>query len=121
MLNKLSKISRRQKCREQKMNKRGQVMMINLLFLLMTCATLIALIPQFNILLNLAQESSYLNCQGYRYQGDVNSSRSYNDSLPSNTLACLSIDLYLPYIVVAVLIAGVSRVIMGRITTDSGI
>ena len=102
-------------------NKKGQVMMINLLFLLMTVAVMIALIPQFNTLLNMAQQSNALNCQGYYYQGNVNSSLSYNASLPSNTLACLSIDLYLPYIVMAVLIAGVSRVIMGRITTDSGI
>lgn len=116
MLKKLNKISRR-----QRMNKRGQVMMINLLFLLMTVAVMIALIPQFNILLNMAQQSNFLNCQGYKYLGDASSPLSYNTSLPTNTLACLSIDLYLPYIVMAVLIAGVSRVIMGRITTDSGI
>jgi len=116
MSNKLSKIPQR-----DKMNKKGQVMMINLLFLLMTVAVLIALIPQFNILLNMAQQSNSLNCAGYYYNGDVNNTLSYNASLPSNTLACLSIDLYLPYIVIAVLIAGVSRVIMGRITTDSGI
>ena len=120
MLNKLSKISRKATQRRE-MNKKGQVMMINLLFLTMTIAVMVSLIPQFNILLNMAQESSFLNCQGYRYLGDVNNTRSYNDSLPSNTLACLSISLYLPYIVMAVLIAGVSRVIMGRITTDSGI
>jgi hypothetical protein len=116
MLIKLSKISRK-----KKMNKRGQVMMINLLFLLMTVAVMIALIPQFSTLLNMAQQSNALNCQGYKYLGDPNNTLSYNVSLPSNTLACLSIDLYLPYIVMAVLIAGVSRVIMGRVTTDSGI
>jgi len=120
MLIKLSKISRKAKQRKE-MNKKGQVMMINLLFLLMTVAVLIALIPQFNILLNMAQQSNALNCQGYYYQGNVNHTLSYNVTLPSNTLACLSISLYLPYIVMAVLIAGVSRVIMGRITTDSGI
>ncbi len=118
MLIKLEKISHRKK---RMMNKKGQVMMINLLFLLMTVAVMIALIPQFNILLNMAQQSDFLNCQGYFYQGNPNSTLSYNVSLPSNTLACLSIDLYLPYIIMAVLIAGVSRVIMGRITTDSGI
>ena len=117
MLIKQKKISQQDK----KMNKKGQVMMINLLFLLMTVAVMIALIPQFNILLNMAQQSNALNCQGYFYQGNPNSSLSYNESFPSNTLACLSISLYLPYIIMAVLIAGVSRVIMGRITTDSGI
>lgn len=101
--------------------KKGQVMMINLLFLLMTVAVMIALIPQFSTLLNMAQQSNSLNCKGYYYNGNPSDTLSYNDSLPSNTLACLSIDLYLPYIVMAVLIAGVSRVLLGRITTDSGI
>ena len=102
-------------------NKGGQVMIINLLFLLMVVAVMVALIPQFNILLNQAQQSDYLNCKGYYYNGDVNNTLSYNVSLPSNTLACLGITLYLPYIVLAVLIAGVARVLMGRITTESGI
>ena len=106
---------------KKQMNNKGQVMMINLLFLLMTIAVMIALIPQFNILLNMGQQSDALNCKGYYVDGNENNSLSYNASLPTNTLACLSISLYLPYIIMAVLIAGVSRVILGRITTDSGI
>lgn len=102
-------------------NNKGQVMIINLLFLVMTIAVMVALIPQLTTLLNLAQQSDYLNCKGYSYNGNPNSVYSYNASLKSNTLACISIDLYLPYIVMAVLIAGVSRVILGRITTESGI
>ena len=112
----LRKISDRKKT-----NSKGQVMIINLLFLLMTIAVLVALIPELTNLLNLAQQSDYLNCKGYAYSGDPNNSLSYNSSLTSNTLACISIDLYLPYIVMAVLIAGVSRVILGRISTESGI
>lgn len=103
------------------MNKRGQVMIINLLFLVMTISVLIALIPQMTEMLNMAQQSDYLNCRGYYYNGDPNNALSYNDSLKSNTLACVAINFYLPYIILAVLIAGVSRVLMGRITTESGI
>ena len=113
----LRKISTKKK----RMNKKGQVMIINLLFLLMTIAVMIALIPELVTLLNMAQQSDYLNCKGYYYNGNPNHSLSYNNSLKPNTLACISIDLYLPYIVMAVLIAGVSRVIIGRITTESGI
>lgn len=102
-------------------NKRGQIMIINLLFLLMVVAVMVALIPEFNSLLNMAQQSDYLNCKGYYYNGNINDTLSYNISLPSSTLACLGITLYLPYIVLAVLIAGVARVLMGRITTESGI
>jgi hypothetical protein len=119
MLNNLKKIS--QWKTEKDKNNRGQILMINLLFLLMSVAVMIALIPEFNTLLNMAQQSDALNCQGYYYNGNANNSLSHNNSLPTNTLACLSIDLYLPYIIMAVLIAGVSRVLLGRITTDSGI
>lgn len=107
--------------KDRRMNKRGQIMIVNLLFLLMTVAVMIALIPQFSLLLNMGQQSNALNCKGYYVDGNPSDPLSYNSSLPTNTLACLSIDLYLPYIVMAVLIAGVSRVILGRITTDSGI
>jgi len=95
-------------------NNRGQMIMINLLFLLMTVAVLVALIPALNAILNIAQQSDNLNCSGYSYNGDANDSLSWNRSLPSNTLACLAIDLYLPYIVLAVLIGGVSRLIASR-------
>jgi uncharacterized membrane protein len=106
---------------ENRKGKKGQVMIINLLFLLITISVMIALIPQLVTLLNMAQQSDYLNCNGYKYLGDVNNTLSYNVSLPSNVLACIGINLYLPYIVLAVLIAAVSRVVLGRITTDSGI
>lgn len=95
-------------------NKRGQVIILNLLFLLMTIIVLIALIPQMTVLLNMAQQSDHLNCRGYIYEGNVNHTLSYNDSMKSNTLACMSVDLYLPYILLAVLIAAVSRVIVSR-------
>lgn len=106
---------------KKSMNNKGQVMIINLLFLLMTIAVMVALIPELTTLLNLSQQSDYLNCKGYSYNGNPNSVYSYNASMKSNTLACISVDLYLPYIIMAVLIAGVSRVILGRITTESGI
>ena len=115
-------VLKKTKCKKKKkMNSRGQVMIINLLFLIMTIAVMIALIPQLVTLLNMAQQSDYLNCKGYSYEGNSGHTLSYNDSLESNLLACISIDFYLPYIIMAVLIAGVSRVILGRITTESGI
>jgi hypothetical protein len=88
--------------------------MINLLFLLMTIAVLVAMIPALNAILNIAQQSDGLNCPGYKYNGTASDPLSYNVNLPSNTLACLAIQLYLPYIVLAVLIGGVSRLIASR-------
>jgi hypothetical protein len=100
--------------KQKEKNNKGQMIMINLLFLFMTIAVLVALIPALNSLLNIAQQSDGLNCNGYNYLGNPNSSLSYNASYPSNDLACLAIKLYLPYIVLAVLIGGVSRVIASR-------
>jgi hypothetical protein len=92
---------------------KGQMIMINMLFLFMAIATVIALIPALNTILQMAQQSDGLNCPGYYYQGNPNHSLSYNSSLQSSTLACLAINLYLPYIVLAVLIGGVSRLLLG--------
>ena len=109
MLIKLRRLSKR-----KEMNNRGQMIMINLLFLLMTIAVLVSLIPALNAILNIAQQSDNLNCSGYKYNGDASNPLSYNNSFPSNTLACLAVDLYMPYIVLAVLIGGVSRLIASR-------
>jgi len=110
----LIKLRRLSKQKERDANKRGQMIMINLLFLLITIAVMVSLIPALNAILNLAQQSDGLNCSGYKYNGDASNPLSYNNSFPSNTLACLAVDLYMPYIVLAVLIGGVSRLIASR-------
>ena len=94
-------------------NNRGQMIMINLLFLLMTIAVLVAIIPALSDILGIAQQSDGLNCAGYISGGNVNATLSYNASLQTNTLACLAINMYLPYIVLAVLIMTVSRLLLG--------
>lgn len=98
------------------MNNNGQAIMINMLFLFMTLAVFVAMIPALSSILNMAQQSDALNCRGYiDPYATATSNLSYNASLPTNTLACLSIDLYLPYIVLAVLIGAVSKLLYGRI------
>lgn len=92
---------------------KGQMILINLLFLFMTIAAVVALIPALSTILKMAQQSDGLNCPGYCYQGDCTHSLSYNSSLQTSTLACLAINLYLPYIVLAVLIGGVSKLLLG--------
>ena len=101
-------------------NKRGQTIMIQLLFLFMTFGILIALIPSLNTLLNLSQQSDYLNCQGYYLNGNVTNPLSYNVNLPSNTFACLAIRLYLPYLIVAILIGTITKVLSSRLTPEPG-
>ena len=102
------------------MNKNGQAIMIGLLVLVMTTAILIAVIPMMKNMLDITKQSDSLNCEGYRHNGDVNHHLSYNASLNSDTTACIAIGLYLPYLVLVVIIAGVSRMIMGQLGGGGG-
>ena len=95
--------------------KGGQMIMIQLLFLFMTITIMIALIPAMKSILNIAKQSDNLNCPGYEYGGDPTNVLSYNSSLETETTACLAINLYLPYILLIVLIGGVSRLIAGQV------
>ena len=91
--------------------------MVNLLLFFMVIAVLVAMIPAMNTMLNIAQQSDGLNCAGYVYKGNPNSPLSYNATLDSGTgttLACLAINLYLPYIILVVLVAGVTKLISSR-------
>lgn len=97
-------------------NKKGSLMSmpVNLLILFITITFLIALIPGFVELQNMAQQSDNLNCAGYKYGGNANDPLSYNSSLNTNSISCMAIKLYIPYIVLGVLIAGVALIFYGR-------
>jgi len=100
-------------------NKRGQLeMMVSLLFFVMVVFVAIAMIPVLKTMLNVAQQSDGLNCAGYCYNGDCSHQLSYNATMAAggdtNTLACMAIKLYLPYILFIVLIGGVSKILYSR-------
>ena len=100
------------------MENKGQMMMVNLLFMSLAVLVLIALIPALNAILNVAQQSDNLNCPGYDYgnSGVVGDNvLDYNSSLTSNTLACIAIDLYLPYLIIVILLGGIAKVMASRI------
>ena len=94
------------------MNRKGQAIMINLLMLVFTIMIMVAVIPMLNSILNIAQQSDGLNCAGYNDTSDP--SLSYNSSLGTNTIACVAVDLYLPYIVLAILIGSVASLLRRR-------
>ena len=98
-------------------NKDGQMVIINMLFLIMAIAVLIGIIPAMRSLLDVAKQSDTLNCPGFDYDqsGTIGSNAlDYNSSLATETLACLAINLYLPYIVLIVLIAGVTKLMVSQ-------
>lgn len=96
------------------MNKQGQAIIVNLLIFAMVMAVLVAMIPAMNSMLGIAQQSNELNCPGYYVGGNPNNVLSYNSSLQTNTLSCIAIQLYLPYIVLVILIGGVTKLLAGR-------
>ena len=96
-------------------NRKGQFnFMMGLLIFVMLVAVLIAMIPALNTLLGIAQQSDELNCAGYTAS---TAKLSYNSSLPTSSLACLGISLYLPYIVLFVLIVGAGKIFLSRTET----
>lgn len=101
------------------MNNRGNVM-LGLLFFLMALGVLVVFVSPMNDFIDLMQQSDSLNCKGYIFNGDSNHTLSFNSSLhggaSGSPLACLSLKLYLPYILLTFLIAGIAAVLAGKAT-----
>ena len=99
------------------MNKKGNIM-ISLLFFIMGLGVLVAFISPINSFIDMAQESTSLNCKGFIYEGNVNHTLSFNSSLhggaSGSPLSCLALKLYLPYILLVFLIGGLAAVLANR-------
>jgi len=102
--------------RRRRMNKKGNGLMdlpINLLMLFIAVTFLVALIPAFVEMQDMAQQSTSLNCVGYTNTEDA--TLSYNATIGTkSSIGCMAIKLYIPYIVLGVLIAGVAIIFYGR-------
>jgi hypothetical protein len=99
------------------MNNKGSLMdlPVNLLMLFIVVCFLVALIPGLVQIIDNAQQSDSLNCVGFKYNGDASNSLSYNSTIGTkSSIGCLAIKLYIPYIVLGVLIAGVALILYGR-------
>ena len=95
----------------------GQAMIVGILFLFMTITVMIAMIPALKSILNIAKQSDNLNCAGFDYEGSGtvgDNILDYNSSLETDTTACLAINLYLPYILLIVLIGGVTKLLYDK-------
>lgn len=89
------------------------MIMVNLLIFAMTILVAVALLPVLKTTLDIAQQNDALNCEGYKDTKAVagGTNYSYNASLETQTLACVAIDLYLPYILLVVLVGGVTWIL----------
>ena len=88
--------------------------MLNLLFFTMGIAVLVMFVSPINSFIGMAMNSDNLNCADYVYNGDPLNSLSWNQTKSTDTFSCLALKLYLPYIVLVFLIAGVSKILYDR-------
>lgn len=99
------------------MNNKANIM-LSLLFFIMALGVMVAFISPIGDFLDIAQQSDNLNCKGYIFDGDSTHSNSFNATLNNNDsgspLACLSLKLYLPYILLVFLIGGITAVLGGK-------
>lgn len=96
------------------MNKKGNIM-LSLLFFVMALGVMVIFISPINAFLDLAQQSDSLNCKGFIYNGNLGHVLSFNNTsdggASGSPMACLSLKLYLPYLLLTFLIGGLAAVL----------
>jgi len=98
-----------------KMNKSGQAIIMNLMFLVLTIAVFMAFIPVIQDFISEARGSDGLNCVSTTSlcnSGDAEP--CHNASMDIQTTSCLVLDIYLPYIIIVVLLMGVGALTAQR-------
>ena len=98
-----------------KANNKGQVLIINLMFVFMAIAVLMGMMSAFREVLDDARGSASLNCKSTLRVCGVQAEPCYNSSIEAETLACTMLDLYIPYLVMVVLVAGVAKLMANRV------
>lgn len=102
-------------------NKKGQMLMIGIMILIMALLLFIATLPAVQNILDESRQCNNLNCEGYVDPGATGASggnctstnRSYNADLSENTLSCTILDLILPMIILGVLIGLITKLLHG--------
>jgi len=102
-------------------SKKGQVIIINIVMLVMALLVFMALVPVIKSQVDMARNYDSLNCKetdsDFICSGNPPGNEPcYNETYArSETVACAMIDLYLPYIVIVVLLAGAGKVMANRV------
>jgi len=95
---------------------KGQMMMLNMMYLVMTILILSAFLPVIKTTLDSTRGQDSLNCKSTDYVCPTMSPGGwcYNSTRQTETVGCLALDLYVPYIVMAILIGGVAYLLSGK-------
>ena len=99
------------------MNNRGQVIIINIIFLVLTIVIFVAMIPVLKESIGDATNYDSLNCASNNDCATDPTEPCYNSSFPSDTLSCSMIALYIPYIVIVILLVAVAKLMANRVDT----
>ncbi len=96
-------------------------MIMGILLLVMAVIIFISVLPAISSVIDSAKQCDNLNCEGYvdsdQTAGDTCSStnRSYMTSETQNDFACTILDLGIPYLILAVLIGLVTKLVSGKL------
>lgn len=118
MKNKSKKSTRKSLFSSMKNDKRGSLfdLPVQLMMLFIALTFLVAMLPAFMEMIGMSKQSTSLNCKGY--VDDVDPSLSYNETLAAgghiSTMACMAMSMFVPYLVLGVLIAGVAALMYGK-------
>lgn len=101
-------------------NKKGQVIIINIVMLVMALLVFMAMVPIMKTSIDSARNYDSFNCaDSTRVCGAAGigmASPCYNATYSkSETFACTMLDLYLPYILIIVLLAGAAKLMANRV------
>ncbi len=101
-----------------KYNNRAQMLMVGILILVMTILVFISMLPAVQNIMDESRGCSNLNCAGF-VDADASTSgcgvtnQSYDSDLNENSLTCTIMDLFLPFLILGVLIALITKLLHG--------
>ena len=92
---------------------KGQMMIMSLMILVMVILVLTAFIPVIKQSFDTLKNQDSLNCKSSKYVCPTSSPGGwcYNATRETETTTCLIVDIFLPYLVIAILIGGVAWVL----------
>ena len=104
-------------------NKKADMMglIVGLLMGFMVITMLMSLLPAFVEMIDYGQSSASLNCVGYvdttASTGGTANNLSYNPTIGTkSSIGCLALKLYIPYLVLGVLVAIVTKMLYDKAT-----
>jgi len=102
-----------------KRNKKGQAFLIGIMIAIMALLIFVSTLPAVKETINTARGCSYLNCNGYvdtdaSGDGCSGSNQTYYSSYEQDTLGCTILDLAIPFLILGILIAIITKVMRGE-------